>query len=94
MSYNGFGKRLLERYGFVEGEGLGRKKTGITEALYPMSATFDEHSVIIFKAIYSKTDRERCDLIKQLSQSLSDEGRARKIFFPSGLCLRKLQYSK
>lgn len=32
-SYGGFGQKMLEKMGWTEGEGLGRNRDGITEAI-------------------------------------------------------------
>ena len=98
MSYDGYGKKLLTKYGFTEGKGLGVNEDGITETLFPITSTFDGQHVIIYKTIYSATERKRCDLINNLTQLLkSDEERARKIFANHGIIgttLQQLQHSK
>jgi hypothetical protein len=98
MSYEEYGKKLLTRYGFSDGKGLGLNEDGITEQLFPITSTFDGRSVIIYKTIYSAIDRERCDLISNLTRLLkSDETRARKIFTNHGIIgitLQQLQHSK
>ena len=98
MSYDGYGKKILHKYGFSDGKGLGLNEDGILEKLFPIISTFDGKSVIIYKTIYSATDRERCDLISSLTKILkSDETRARKIFTNHGIIgitLQQLQHSK
>ena len=98
MSYDGYGKKLLTQYGFEEGKGLGVNGTGITETLFPISSTFDGKHVIIYKTIYSATDKKRWELINNITQRLkSDDIRARKIFMNSGIIgmtLQQLQHSK
>ena len=95
---DGYGKKLLTRYGFEEGKGLGVNKQGITETLFPISSTFDSKHVIIYKTIYSATDKRRCELINNITQRLkSDDIRARKTFMNSGIIgmtLQQLQHSK
>ena len=98
MAYDGYGKKLLTRYGFTEGKGLGVNENGIRETLFPISSTFDGKQVIIYKTIYSATDKKRCELINNITQRLkSDDIRARKIFMNSGIVgitLQQLQHSK
>ena len=98
MAYDGYGIKLLTRYGFTEGKGLGVNENGIRETLFPISSTFDGKQVIIYKTIYSATDKRRCELINNITQRLkSDDIRARKIFMNSGIVgitLQQLQHSK
>ena len=98
MAYDGYGKKLLTRYGFTEGKGLGVNENGIRETLFPISSTFDGKQVIIYKTIYSATEKKRCELINNITQRLkSDDIRARKIFMNSGIVgvtLQQLQHSK
>ena len=98
MAYDGYGKKLLTRYGYTEGKGLGVNENGIRETLFPISSTFDGKQVIIYKTIYSATEKKRCELINNITQRLkSDDIRARKIFMNSGIVgvtLQQLQHSK
>lgn len=97
MTSDSFGKKILKRQGFIEGKGLGKRKNGIIETLYPMKTTFNGHNVTIYKAIYNDRDLKRCNLISKLNKLLelnSQKSSGHKIFLPSGLTLQKLQYSK
>ena len=97
MTSENFGKKILKRQGYIENRGLGKRKNGIIEQLFPMAATFNGKNVTIFKAIYNIRDRKRCKLISKLQQLLEingQKGSGRKIFLPAGLTLQKLLNSK
>lgn len=69
----GFGAKMLEKYGWVEGTAIGNKKGAIIAPLFQSRESFDGRPVTVYKPITKTYEERRLQVVNDLESLLVDD---------------------
>jgi len=69
----GFGAKMLEKYGWVEGTAIGNKKGAIIAPLIQSRGSFDGRPVTVYKPITKTYEERRLQVVNDLESLLVDD---------------------